>query len=412
MRWHYGVAHPILAGIEDSFVAEYGRDWLRDAEKARTKLVKGPEKLSGLRWFDFREIWQIMSAMTVVVGCVAGAFILSYSTPTVGLGCRSGGYLVFTVIALGTFVLEMLVWWLVPEGSTSDDDTLIRIATNVERRLSRTPSNTWTLLGRSRVKKMLSWWQKKTVRDRIEVLLLRPLEVCNSIWLTYIVFAQTFGSYRNCDCMASIWGSIGGYMDFQDIEFYRDAGVGYYWGFGTGLSGCIMVISFAFIVTEWCTQSHLSTEDFESAGRGLMRTRRFKKYTCYFREIPDWVIEVVKITWLRVMGKKTSGDRARRSLVWMSETKAHKRRLSSIPTIIEGKAPTRSDSWAHGGEETELLGKSKDGNEWAFDLQRLMSPTETHPRSPGSPRSPRSSFGELGQRAPSLRGPLGTNSTP
>ena len=228
VRWHYGVAHPILAGIEESFVSKYGRDWLRDAEWARTKLVKGPKVLSGLRYFDFREIWQIMSSIVLVVGTVSGAFILSYSTPTVGLGCRSGGYLVFTMTAFGIFALEMLVWWLVPEASISDDDAFTRVASNLGRRLSRSPSNTWNMLVKTRAQEALSWWQRKTVRDRIESLVLEPLEVGNCIWLLYIVTAQTFGSYRNCDCMSSIWGTIGGYIDFEDIETYRSAGVGFY----------------------------------------------------------------------------------------------------------------------------------------------------------------------------------------
>lgn len=29
-HWHYGVAHPLLAGIEAKFMARYGRDWLRE----------------------------------------------------------------------------------------------------------------------------------------------------------------------------------------------------------------------------------------------------------------------------------------------------------------------------------------------------------------------------------------------
>ena len=86
IRWHYGVAHSILTGIEDSFVADYGRDWLRNAEKARTKLVTGPQKILGLRRFDFREFWQIVSSIFIVCGAVSGAFIISFSTPTVGLG--------------------------------------------------------------------------------------------------------------------------------------------------------------------------------------------------------------------------------------------------------------------------------------------------------------------------------------
>ena len=38
IRWHYGVAHPLLCSFEDSFMAEDGRGWLPEdnADRART----------------------------------------------------------------------------------------------------------------------------------------------------------------------------------------------------------------------------------------------------------------------------------------------------------------------------------------------------------------------------------------
>ena len=43
VRWHYGVAHPLLCSFEDSFMAESGRDWLteKNADQAKT-LVSPP----------------------------------------------------------------------------------------------------------------------------------------------------------------------------------------------------------------------------------------------------------------------------------------------------------------------------------------------------------------------------------
>ena len=83
VRWHYGVAHPILEGIERAFMADWGRNWLKEPDRARTLLVLGPDRTAGLRWFDFRMIWQIMSSVCLVCGTVGGAFILScqYSPP-------------------------------------------------------------------------------------------------------------------------------------------------------------------------------------------------------------------------------------------------------------------------------------------------------------------------------------------
>lgn len=76
-RWHYGVAHPILTGIETSFVAEYGRDWLRDKPLVTAAMVLGPTNERGLRVSDWRMVWQVLAGFTLVVGTIAGAFVLS-----------------------------------------------------------------------------------------------------------------------------------------------------------------------------------------------------------------------------------------------------------------------------------------------------------------------------------------------
>lgn len=46
-------------------------------------------------------------------------------------------------------------------------------------------------------------------KDKATLFILRPLDITASIWLAYIVSAQTFGSYQNCDCMSSTWGLHG-----------------------------------------------------------------------------------------------------------------------------------------------------------------------------------------------------------
>lgn len=80
-HWHYGVAHPLLAGIEAKFMAEYGRDWLRHGHAARMAIVVGSRNVNGLKMFDARMVWQITSALIVVGGSVGGAFILSCKSP-------------------------------------------------------------------------------------------------------------------------------------------------------------------------------------------------------------------------------------------------------------------------------------------------------------------------------------------
>lgn len=89
VRWHYGVAHPILVGIESSIIDKKPRSWLA-IPKIESILVRGPKADKGVYDFDAREIWEVMSSLIVVVGTISGAFVISYRTPTVGLGCRAG----------------------------------------------------------------------------------------------------------------------------------------------------------------------------------------------------------------------------------------------------------------------------------------------------------------------------------
>ena len=76
-HWHYGVAHPILCGIETKFMANYGRDWLRHGHTARLAIVVGSRNDNGLKMFDPRMIWQITSSNFVVCGSIVGAFVIS-----------------------------------------------------------------------------------------------------------------------------------------------------------------------------------------------------------------------------------------------------------------------------------------------------------------------------------------------
>lgn len=232
-HWHYGVAHPLLAGIETKFMADYGRDWLHHAYAARLAIVVGSRNVKGLKMFDPRMVWQITSSILIVCGSLGGGFILSCkssefsfpanplmqcrdNTPTVGLGCRSGGYLIYGVIALGLLTTELVVWWLTHQTTHTPEDILAQVGTKLEDRLARAESG----MGKAtqkfrRAHAILSWFRSKTFRWVMKNFFIRPCEVGNTVWLAYIVFAQTFGSYQTCDCEGSTWGRNGGYLDFQ-----------------------------------------------------------------------------------------------------------------------------------------------------------------------------------------------------
>lgn len=125
-----------------------------------------------------------------------------------------------------------------------------------------------------------------------------------------------------------------------------------------------MAVGFAFVVTEYCTQSHLSTEDYEDAVRGLRRTRRFKKYTFLFRGIPEYLIEVAKRVCHKFFSRHVRGGR--RSLMWTWKT-----RSSAIPIIVieeprllrVGKGRSEDGSFLDDGdtEGGETGGETDDG---------------------------------------------------
>ena len=88
----------------------------------------------------------------------------------------------------------------------------------------------------------------------------------------------------------------------------------YYWELATALSCSVMGIALAYLVMEYCTQSHLSTEDYGKAIRGLQRTRRFKKITRWFRVIIEPRLWVCSSFFCCCYCK-------RRSLLWRSRNK-------------------------------------------------------------------------------------------
>lgn len=121
--------------------------------------------------------------------------MISYFTPTVGYGCRSGGYTIFFMIAFSETLFEAMVWWLLPEA---------------------TPAYLRDDLGPESKSFLFSFFQRVRVAYKydprwiFDIILLRPMEIVNTCWLIYIVVAQTFGIYNNCYCQASTWGGGGG----------------------------------------------------------------------------------------------------------------------------------------------------------------------------------------------------------
>ena len=151
-------------------------------------------------------------------------------------------------------------------------------------------------------------------------------------------------------------------MDFESYAYYREKGVRYYWGFGTAVSCVSLAAGLIHIVIEYCTQSHLSTEDYESAARGLRMTRWFKKFTdsrLPGRYLARYMHKITRgftkktwfkngTAWLRTLGRSTVEymhkmtfgifESHSKSLVWDWMTKDERIRMSRSP-VIDGQIP-------------------------------------------------------------------------
>jgi hypothetical protein len=299
-RFHYGAAHAILIDIEKSYIADHGRNWLANERKARAALVLGQVD-DGLVWFDGRQVWQFFAAIACVSGTGAGAFILSYFTPTVGLSCRSGGYLIFNVIAIALLVSELVVWsWTSPirkgrihnlvrrhtrtwESQAEFDEQqqeLILVNRSWTRRAFGKIENTviWTsssisaLIRRKRngssfhkyeatIRSYFQTLRSLTTRQWIERCYLQPLEAFNTLWLVYLIMSQTTGAFVNCSCKSSFWSYGGGYIDFTRWSNANSKEVGRFWIGGTVISCVVMGVGMIYVVIEvqlpltlrWCT---------------------------------------------------------------------------------------------------------------------------------------------------------------
>ncbi|KAF2738610.1 hypothetical protein EJ04DRAFT_41324 [Polyplosphaeria fusca] len=314
-RFHYGAAYAILLDIEKAYIAEHGRHWLKDTREARASLVLGQVD-RGFVWFDGRQLWQVFFAVALVGGTGVGAFTVSFFTPTVGLGCRTGGYLIFFVIALTLLISEILIWWLTSPLRNKDKFHLhVQQYTHhfSERSANRLKKISfpglatskaflghilkwteaiiiWTTLllirilpmtqkadrirtSERRLKHHFETLHNLTTRNWLQRAFFTPLEFVNMVWLCYLVAAQTIGAFNNCACMSSTWGSWGGYIDLTQWDQATSNLVEKYWITGTTITCVFMGIGMIYIIIEWLVQAHLSTENYRDAAKGLQRVR-------------------------------------------------------------------------------------------------------------------------------------------
>ncbi|KAF1933565.1 uncharacterized protein M421DRAFT_200180 [Didymella exigua CBS 183.55] len=352
-RFHYGAAYAILIDIEKAYIAERGRNWLRDPREARAALVLG-QLDQGCTWFDGRQLWTVVVSILLVGGTSVGAFVLSFNTPTVGLGCRTGGYLIFFIIALVLLIAEITVWWLTSPlreqdqfhshlgaynrhaksrkktvfatlpGLASSRTLLAQLLQIIETGVLQSILLLLRLLpskyGRERLgtteaaihAHFLSL-RSLTARNWLQRGFFTPLEFTNLVWACYLLTAQTVGAFNNCACMTSTWGGFGGYLDFTQINVANSAVVEKYWIIGTTTTCVVMGLGMSYIVLEWLLQAHLSTENYDDAMNGLWRVRRFRHATLWIKYPLDILVRLVANA---LNAFQVRGIQDRRVVVW------------------------------------------------------------------------------------------------
>lgn len=176
-----------------------------------------------------------------------------------------------------------------------------------------------------------------------------------------------------------------------------------------------MIVGLAYIVGEYCTQSHLATEDFENACQGMRFTRRFKKYTYWLRSLLDlWdtvlltVWRFIRYPWHKVTGGQPTGSS--KTLVWDWKAKPRSadgrpvralsdraRRRSSTQPLMEGRQEGRSSHDSRSPDQCESRGPAyQTDNRAQHDIRdegpsTLQLPTQMHPKHAAShPPSPSS----------------------
>lgn len=172
----------------------------------------------------------------------------------------------------------------------------------------------------------------------------------------------------------------------------------------------MLVVGLAYIVAEYSTQSHLATKDFGKASQGLIFTRRFKKYTYWFRSLLGLSDKALLVIWklVRSPWERATGLRPtafNKTLYWDWKVKSNTadgtatralgeraRRRSSTQPLREGsqdeessrgsRSPERSENdrrenETQDGEHRDSRGESPP----RIRMPTLQLPTQTHARS-------------------------------
>jgi hypothetical protein len=124
-----------------------------------------------------RMSWSAISAIVLNVATVGAAFCLDYLTPSIGLGCRSGGVLVYWMVSYIIWILMVLSAWI------SDHWSICAATQRIENK-GQLPSNLYFLGVVAVVLRLIG----------------KGMAILNSVWIvTHCLFEFT-NFYSSCFC--------------------------------------------------------------------------------------------------------------------------------------------------------------------------------------------------------------------
>ena len=136
-------------------------------------------------------------------------------------------------------------------------------------------------------------------------------------------------------------------------------------------------------MAEYCTQSHLATEDYGSACEGIKFTRRFKKYTYWLRQLLNVWDQILLLVWrvIRYPWQKATGRQPTafgKTLVWDWKVKTDPpQRRSSIQPLMEDL----HDEGSSRGSRTPEPYDIRDEGDSSISMPTLQVPPHSHSRS-------------------------------
>ncbi|KAG9055191.1 hypothetical protein FS842_002884 [Serendipita sp. 407] len=191
--------------VEQGFAARYLWEAREDDEHGTASSSSSSPSSSAktLLWkraVHLRMLWSAVSAIVLNLATVGSAFWLDFLTPSVGLGCRSGGILIY-------WVTSYLIWTLMVSSAWLSDRWCVHEATeriqNPKGGKSRGYHHRWYALGACAV---------------LLRVLGKTLAVLNSAWILIHSMFEFTRFYNRCYCQTNRGTAIWLFLETVEIR--------------------------------------------------------------------------------------------------------------------------------------------------------------------------------------------------